>query len=298
MTELSPSRLGKYTKCPRMYDYYYVQDLTVPDFTRRYMDRGQALHKTIEHVCDRIDVSYTEGDIRNLSIELFEESWEEQTDRNEYDTKAHYRYDRQLAKAGIEHYFGDGPGLEHVRNSIGTEVEVSCENEGVRLHGRADNIVETNDGLRIVDYKPKLDDIITDKKNYLEEHDSGEGYHPKRVKSIFQAATYLEGVKNLPEYDEEMELEFTFYGLLNNRDFEKSADGVKATATGRGRDVAWIYEKYYDKVWEMISEAYEGIINESFEPEPWDLIRENVCGDCDYRKMCPDYISEEVRFDV
>lgn len=298
MTELSPSRLGKYTKCPRMYDHDYVQDVTVPDFTRRYIDRGQALHKTIEHVCEKVDSSYTDDEIQELAFELFEEAWETQTDADEYDTKAHYSYDRQLARAGIEDYFGDGPGTEHVRNSVGTEVNVSCENEGVRLHGRADNIVETDDGLRIVDYKPKLDDIITNEKDYLDEHDSGEAYHPKRVKSLFQAATYLEGVKNLPEYDDGMELEFVFYGLLQDRDFEKSADGVKATASGRGRSVAWIYEKHYDKVWKMISEAYEGIVNESFEPEPWELIRENVCEDCDYRRMCADYISSEVKFDV
>ena len=298
MTELSPSRLGKYTRCPRMYDYNYVQDVTVPDFTRRYIDRGQALHKTIEKVCERVNPSHTDGEIRELAFGLFEESWGAQTDMGEYDTDAHYRYDRQLARAGIEDYFGDGPGLEHVRNSVASEVNLSCEHQGVSLHGRADNVVETDDGLKIVDYKPSLSGIITGRKDYLGEHSSGEDYHPGRVKSMFQAATYLEGVKNLSEYDDGMELEFTFYGLLQERDFEKSADGVRATASGRGRDVAWIYEEHYDKVWEMITEKYEGILNEFFEPEPWELIRENVCEDCDYRRMCADYISSEVRFDV
>jgi putative RecB family exonuclease len=281
-----------------MYDYNYVQNVTVPDFTRRYIDRGQALHKTIEKVCERVKSIHTDEELRELAFELFEESWEAQTDMEEYDTEAHYRYDRQLARAGIEDYFGDGPGLEHVRNSVASEVNLSCERQGVSLHGRADNVVETDDGLKIVDYKPSLSGIITGKKDYLGEHSSGEEYHPGRVKSMFQAATYLEGVKNLSEYDDGMELEFTFYGLLQERDFEKSADGVRATASGRGRDVAWIYEEHYDKVWEMITETYEGILNESFEPEPWELIRENVCEDCDYRRMCADYISSEVRFDV
>jgi putative RecB family exonuclease len=281
-----------------MYDYDYIQDVTVPDSTRRYIDRGQALHDTIEHVCKEVDASNTDGEIQKLAFELFEEAWEAETDRNEYDTEAHYRYDRQLAKAGIEDYFEDGPGSEHARNSIASEVNLSCEHEGVSLHGRADNVIKADDGLRIIDYKPSLSGIITGSKDYLGEHSSGENHYPRRVKSMFQAATYLEGVKNLSEYDEGMELEFTFYGLLQKRDFEKSADGVNATASGRGRDVAWIYHKHYDKVWEMMSEVYEGIVNESFEPEPWDLIHENVCEDCEYRRMCADYISSEVKFDV
>jgi len=145
---VSPSRLGVYADCPRRYQYEKVWDVGSPDETRRYLDRGLALHGAIEDTCEEVREAsgISDKEIQAIASDAIDARWDEHTDRAEYASDAHYRYDRQLCVAAIEDYF-DGDGLEHARNSIATEEWLDCQREGVALRGRADNIVKTADGI-------------------------------------------------------------------------------------------------------------------------------------------------------
>jgi len=145
---LSPSRLGTYTRCSRQYEYKHNLSVENPNQTRRYLDRGLALHGTIEYVCETV-TGESDEEIRTLALDAFADEWDSRMSRTEYATAAHYEYDKQLARAAIVAYFSTGPGLDHVRGSVLTEVELECERDGVSLHGYADNVVRTDDGLRL-----------------------------------------------------------------------------------------------------------------------------------------------------
>ncbi|MFD1513471.1 RecB family exonuclease [Halomarina rubra] len=296
---VSPSRLGVYADCPRRYQYDKVWEVGSPDETRRYMDRGLALHGAIEDTCETVreESALTDEEIREIASDAIDARWDEHSDRDEYASEAHYRYDRQQCLAAIEDYF-DGDGLEHARNSIATEAWLECEREGVALHGRVDNVVKTEEGIRIIDYKSNLKGIISGySKDAVVTHLAGEDHNPRRVKSMFQAATYIEGVKDLPEYEAGMDVEFTYYGLLYDTETKGSVDGIQVSVRGKGRDVGWIYEAYYDEIWELIGEYYDAIEAGDYEPDSVALQKEHACEDCTFRAMCPDYLAGGVSVD-
>lgn len=293
---LSPSRLGVYAACPRRYQYEKEWEIGSPEQTRRYMDRGLALHGAIEDTCDRVrsEPDLTDEAIQQVATDAVETRWERHADRDEYASEAHFDFDRRLCEAAIEDYFDDA-GLGHARNSVATEAWLECRHEDVALRGRVDNVVRTDEGLRIIDYKSSLRGIISSgSKDAVTEHHDGEEHQPQRVKSMFQAAAYIEGVKDLPAYEPGMDIEFTYYGLLQHKETEGALEGLQVSVSGRGRDVGWIYESNYDAVWELIREYYEAIRAETYEPQRMELIRENACDDCTYRAMCPDYLAGEV----
>lgn len=295
---LSPSRLGTYTRCPRQYEYKHDLSVETSDQTRRYLDRGLALHGTIEYVCETI-AGESDEEIRALALDAFADEWDSRTSRTEYATAAHYEYDKQLARAAIEAYFSTGPGLDHVRGSVLTEVELECERDGISLHGYADNVVRTDDGLQIIDYKPSVRYELSTSdraKEKLREHLAGEDYHPRIVKSAIQAATYIEGIQNTTVYEPGMEVVFTYYGLLANTNLEKSTAGVQPRVSGYGRDVEETYYSEEETIWGLIQRAHDGIREDNYEPIRWDSIRENACDRCDYRSMCTDALAEEVQF--
>nr|WP_282594758.1 PD-(D/E)XK nuclease family protein [Halomarina salina] len=293
---ISPSRLGVYAACPRRYEYEKAWDVASPEQTRRYMDRGLALHGAIEDTCETVqsDSGLSDAEIQRVAAEAIGDRWERHADRSEYRSAAHFRYDRRLCEAAIEDYFA-GDGLVHARNSVATEAWLECQHEGVALHGRVDNVVETDDGLRIIDYKSSLNGIISGySKDDVEAHRDGEKHAPRRVKSMFQAAAYIEGLKEHAAYEPGMDIEFTYYGLLQKKETSGSLDGLQVTVNGYGRDVGWIYEYNYDAVWELITDYYEAIRAETFDPQPMELLKENACDDCTYRSMCGDYLASEV----
>ena len=295
---LSPSRLGAYTRCPRQYEHKYELSVETPDQTRRYLDRGLAMHGTIERVCETV-TGESDEDIRAIALDAFDDEWNSRTSRAEYTTAAHYEYDTQLARAAIEAYFSTGPGLDHVRGSVLTEVELECERDGIALHGYADNVVRTDDRLQIIDYKPSVRYEISTSdraKEKLREHLAGEGYHPRIVKSAIQTATYIEGIQNTSVYEPGMEIVFTYYGLLANTSIEKSTAGVQARVSGYGRDVEETYYSEEETIWGLIQRAHDGIREDNFEPIRWEAIRENACDRCEYHAMCADALAEEVRF--
>jgi len=94
--------------------------------------------------------------------------------------------------------------------------------ERPRIAWRADNILRTDEGIHVIDYKRRLRDVITSNTaSVLEDHLDGTDHDPKRVKNVFQAATYIEGIKQSDLYEDGMNIRFSFYGLLNHTSFEK-----------------------------------------------------------------------------
>ncbi|WP_246989156.1 RecB family exonuclease [Halorientalis marina] len=294
---VSPSSLATYAYCPRQYDFAKAQRIDTVDDTKRYLQQGLAMHTTIEWTCEETSETDTPQEIHDRMHSHFPDAWAEEVDPDEFASDAQHDYYRRLAKAGLASVFdpADGAGIDHARQSVAVEKRLTCEHEGVPLKGYADNIIRTDDGLHVVDYKRNTRGMLTSgTAERLEQHLAGEEHEPGRVKNAMQTAAYIEGVKDTTFYEPGMDVQFTFYGLLNNRDIESSPDGYSVTASGYGREMTELYDEYYDTIWELIANAYEGIRGEQYEPEPRDLIYEEGCGDCRYQSMCPDYLGWEV----
>ena len=295
---LSPSRLANYATCPRQYDYRYVQDVNAPDRTELYLNQGTIYHETIEDVCEETNREDPADVIHERALEIFGAKWEEHSDPADYESAAHQEYQRTENRAAIASFFDPdgGDGIKHARRSVATECWVECEVDGRGLHGKADNVIRTDDGLHIFDYKRKTHGMLSERTaEYLQDHLDGEAHEPKRVRNAFQTATYIEGMKNEPFYEDGMEVRFSFYGLLNSTSFESTPSGYDVSARGWTRETTEIYEDHYETIWALIRAAHDGITNEAYEPEPFDLINEEACSDCDYREMCSDRLSTEVR---
>ncbi|WP_256301690.1 PD-(D/E)XK nuclease family protein [Haloarchaeobius salinus] len=297
---VSPSRLATYATCPRQYEYDKEWSVESPEESRRYLDRGLAYHGAIEDTCAWVadqPEPPTDDEIQTYAHEAIERRWDEQADREEYASDAQFAYDRQVAIAGVDAYFA-AAGLEHARNSVEQEGWLTCDRGDVHLRGRVDNIVRTDEALQIIDYKGSLSGIVSGRThNRIETHHAGEEYHASILKSVFQAATYIEGAKATEHYEPGMDIEFTFYSVLYNVDRTPGHDGISVEVTGKSRDVGWIYEAHEDTIWSLIDDCYTGIVDGEFMPEPWEEIHENACGDCSYQGMCGDYIGAEVSLD-
>ncbi|OYR80855.1 hypothetical protein DJ71_14210 [Halorubrum sp. E3] len=295
---LSPSRLATYATCPRQYEYGYVQDVNTPDRTELYLNQGTIYHETIEDVCDATERADDASTIHERAMRVFDEKWNEHSSRDDYESNAHREYQRVENRAAIDAFFDPdgGVGVEHARQSVATEVWVTCEIDGRALHGKADNVIRTDDGLHVFDYKRNTRGVISSgTAEYLADHLDGEAHEPKRVRNAFQTATYVEGVKNEPFYEDGTTVRFSFYGLLNRTSFESTPDGYAVSVRGYPRETTDIYEDHRDTIWALIRTAHDGITGEAFAPEPFEIINEEACPDCDYREMCPERLSEEVR---
>lgn len=297
---LSPSRLATYGTCPRQYEYDKVWRVETPDESRRYLDRGLIYHAAIEETCNAVRAStdtMSDDDIRQFALEAVNQEWNDRAKRSEYQSDAQFAYDHALTVSAVESFF-ETDGIEHARNSVATEETVTCEHEGRRLKGRVDNIVRTDEGLHVYDYKGSFGNIISSwSSDSIPEHLDGEEFIPGKLKSLFQAAIYIEGAKNLDVYEPGMEVGFSFYALMKNKSRTGHPDGLQVSASGYPREVTDVYEEYHDDIWTLVERCYDGIIEEQFEPARFEEIQEDVCGDCDYRAMCGDYLSAEVRID-
>jgi putative RecB family exonuclease len=298
VTFLSPSRLATYADCPRKFDYDYVQEIEAPDETRLYLNQGRAYHETIEVVCEATEPDDDPEIIHDRAMDTFASKWEEHLDPDEYASRAHQEYQRRENRAAIDSFFDPegGDGIEHARNSIATEKWLECVHDGLGLHGKADNILRTSEGLHVIDYKRTLSGVITtNKADVLADHLDRTDHDPKRVRNAFQIATYVEGVKQSNLHDEGMSVQFSFYGLLNRRSFQSTADGYEISVRGYPRETMEIYEEHHDTIWDLIERAHEGITSGSHNPEPFSLINDEACPDCSFSAMCADYLSQEVR---
>ena len=294
---LSPSRLATYADCQRKFDHNYVKDVTPLDRTRLYLNQGRAYHETIEAVCEATASDDDAEIIHNRAIEVFADKWEAHLEPDEYVSRAHQAYQRAENRAAINAFFDpeDGDGIRHARSSIATEKWLKCVHDGLGLHGYADNVLRTDNGLHIIDYKRRLSGIITPyTAKYLEEHLNGEMHEPRRVKNALQTAAYIEGVKQSNLYEEGMDIRFSFYALFYETNVESTPDGFEISVRGRPRETTSIYDEYYDTIWTLIETAHEGITNERYTPEPFEPINEEACPDCEYQEMCPEYLAEVV----
>ncbi|ELZ88499.1 hypothetical protein C453_01505 [Haloferax elongans ATCC BAA-1513] len=287
-----------YATCPRQYDYGYAQDVNAPDRTELYLNQGTIYHATIEAVCDATDVDDDADVIHDRALRMFAETWEDHCNPADYASDAHQVYQRAENRAGVNAFFDPdgGTGIDHARHSIATEVWVECERDGRGLHGKVDNVLRTDDGLHVIDYKRNTHGMLSSRTaEYLDGHLAGEAHEPERVKNAFQTATYVEGVKNESFYEDGMDTRFSFYGLLNNTSFESTPSGYDVSARGWSRETTEIYEEHYDTIWALIRDAHDGITSEAYEPVPFALISEEACSGCEYAEMCADRLAEEVR---
>ena len=295
---LSPSRLATYAACPRQYEYSYPQDINTPDQTELYLNQGKIYHETIEDVCDATERGDDAETIHTRAMRIFDEKWDEHCSPDDYESAAHQEYQRIENKAAIDAFFDadGGDGIKHARRSVATECWVECELDGRGLHGKADNVIRTDEGLHIFDYKRSTRGVLSSgTAEYLADHLNGDAYEPKRIRNAFQTAAYIEGVKNEPFYEGGMDVRFSFYGLLNSTSFESTPSGYNVSVRGYPRETTEIYEEHYDTIWALIRAAHDGITNEAYDPEPFDIINEEACPDCEYREMCPDRLSTEVK---
>lgn len=297
-TFLSPSRLATYADCQRKFDYEYVQTINAPEQTRLYLNQGLAYHGTIEAVCDATCRDDDAQRIYDRAVEAFSEQWNEHIDPGEYASSAHQEYQRLENLEAIKTFFdpNGGDGIDHARQSVATEKWLECVENDLGLHGKADNILRTDDGLHVIDYKRKLRNVITlNTADVLEAHLDGTDHDPKKVKNAFQAATYIEGVKQSDLYEEGMTVRFSFYGLLNRTSFDSTPDGYEISVRGYSRDMTNIYEEYYGTIWTLLRRSHEGITSASHDPVPFPLIHDETCPDCTFQDMCREYLSAEVQ---
>lgn len=321
-TPLSQSRLGDYAKCPQYYEFERKWNVETPDETIRYLRRGTALHGVIEdtwryvhpdvdETADESDdestqlvdpmgtVPVPEKDVREYAFEAFDRRWTEHVPRDAYRTRSHYEHDRDVSRAAIAAFFADdGPGFDHLRRAIACETTVEYRYDGLRLRGRLDLITRKEEGtLHVIDYKTTLNGVISTHSYYgpkaIEEHGT-ESYNHRYIKSLMQAALYRRGARELECYEDGMDVEFSFYGLRDQVERRPHEDGIVAEVSGKSQSMGQFLDEHRDEAWDLIREYAAGIRDEAFDPEPWDLIYENVCGDCVYRDMCPEYLSEEV----
>lgn len=297
---LSPSRLATYGQCPRQYEYDKVWGVETPEESRRYLDRGLIYHAAIEETCNTVREAgtwFTDAEILKIALENTDAEWAARAKRSEYQSDAQFAYDRALVRSAIESFF-EADGLDHARNSVATEQNVTCDRGDYHLKGRADHIVRTDDGLHVYDYKGSYGSIVSGySASTIPEHLAGETFNAKILKSVFQAAIYIEGAKTLDVYEPGMDVGFSFYALLKDKTRTGHPDGLQVSVSGAERDVTWIYEQYHDDIWALIEACYDGITNGEFAPVRFGEIQEHICGDCEYQAMCGDYLSAEVRID-
>lgn len=295
---LSPSRLATYATCQRKFDFDYVQEVDAPDRTEYYMNQGRAYHETIEDVCEATSPDENADSIYRRALDAFEGRWRENLDSAEYASEAHEQYQRAENLAAIEAFFDpeDGDGIEHARRSVGTEEWVRSTHGDIGLWGKVDNILETEDGLHCIDYKRGLGGVLTPRtaEHLLDHRDGTEHAGRKRLKNAFQTATYIEGVKTSGFYEEGMSVRFSFYGLLYDTEHLPAPTGYAVSARGRPRETTHVYEEFYDVIWDLIENAHAGIVDGDHEPDPFDVVTEEVCPDCEFREACPERLSREV----
>lgn len=295
---LSPSRLATYATCPRQYEYSEERNVSSPDETKLYMYQGRAYHETIEAVCNQTDRNDDPHTIYERALDAFEEKWAENIEPDEYHSDAHQEFQRRENLAGIKAFFDPdgGVGIEHAQTSVATEKRIECEHRGLGIHGYTDNVLRADETLHLVDYKRNVKGVLGSwSGDRLVEHLEEEAHEAKRVKNAFQTAAYIEGIKASDLYEEGMDVRFSFYGLVHSTDVQSTPDGYEISASGRARETTEAYEEYYDTIWELIEIAHRGITIGDYEPRPFELIREEACGDCEYQAMCPEYIATEVQ---
>jgi putative RecB family exonuclease len=292
--------------CPRQFEFDYVHDLEGEDNTdmQRYFDRGRVLDTALQRTADAVSEETATETVQQLTQENFADEWATRTDASNYPSPASYEHDCRVCEAAIEEYvdpLSDGDGVMHLKRSVGTEVHLEwTDDELGALHGYADNIVRTADGFLIIDYKATYSGSRFPNKSGsdLESQLDGTGHYPSRLKKWLQIAMYCRGLTEHDLYTPGAEIRFMFYGLIGRKTRTPTDDGYTVSVSGKAWDMTDLYREYDDALWTSISDSVAKLRAGSFDPtgDPWELIQENACGDCDYQPACGDALAEEVRF--
>lgn len=318
---LSQSRLGDYARCPRYYEFNHDWEVETPDDTIRYRRRGTALHGVIEDTWLRLHpdidhesigendpnpivepmgtLPWEQSAVQEYALDAFDDRWDTHVPLDAYRTRSHFDYDRRTCREAIHRYFAaDGPGCDHLRTALGSEIRLAFEYQGLYLHGLLDLVRRTNEGIHVIDFKSSLNGIIST-HNYwgpktIEDHQSGESHNPRKIKSLMQAAVYRRAARHLDVHTDDMAVAFSFYGLRDDVEALPNATGVVPDVTAAERSMADFLDEHHDEAWGFIQQYATGIRDEAYAPEPWERIYESQCDDCPYREMCPDYLSQEV----
>lgn len=293
----SQARLSTYQQCPRLYEFKYHQDITTPDRTERYLIQGNAFHEVVERTCESVTRETPAESVHARAMELFPDIWAAQVVPDEFASRAQQEYYRRQTLAALTAYFDetDGAGIDHARYSVAVEARLAGELNGIPVRGYVDNILQTETGVHLLDYKRSRRGIISSRTaDRLPEHLAGDAYEPGRVKSAIQATLYRHLVRESDICDPEDEVTFSYYVYLYDDEFEPGADGYTISVSGKEYDVTDLCSEYSETILDLIEASATGIRAESFEPAPWPLIREDTCDDCDYRQMCPNYLASEV----
>lgn len=303
---VSPSRLATYLTCPRKFEFEYQQNIQTAKETdlERYFNRGDVLDTTLQKTAEEISADTDTATIRTLAREHFTEQWTENTSQKTYPSPAAFEYDRRVSAAAIEDYLDpatDGEGLAHLRRSVGTEVHLEWTDPDLGpMHGYADNIVKTRDGLLIIDYKASFSNRRFPNKNGsdLEKQIGEKRHYPSRLKKWLQIGMYCTGITNHELYSRGDEIQFMFYGLIDSKERTATGDGYTINVDGKAWEMTDLYREYEDAFVTLVRKSITGIQSESFDPNdwPWELIHDEACEDCEYQPACGDYIAEEVRF--
>lgn len=303
---VSPSRLTTYLTCPRQFEYNYIHDLDGTDRSdlERYFNRGQVLDTALQRTAGEVDQETNDHRVQDLAREHFADCWAQKTDLDTYPSPAAYEYDRQISAAAIDDYLDpgtSGDGLEHIRRSVGTEVHIEwVDDELGAMHGYADNVVKTRDGLLIIDYKASYSGRRFPNKNGsdLTKQVVGKGHYPSRLKKWLQIEMYCTGITEHELYTPGDEIRFMFYGLIGSKSRTPTEDGYTVDVEGKDWEMTDLYRENSDKFRALVRDSIDGIRAGEFDPtgERWELIQEEACQDCDYRVACGDYIAEEVEF--
>lgn len=303
---LSPSRIATYVTCPRQFEFHYEHSLETADKDEmeRYFNRGNALDTALQKTANEVSPETDTETVRSLAREKFEEEWTEQTAVGDYPSPASYQHDRRISKTAIEDYLDpdtDGDGIEHLRRSLGTEVHLEWKDaEWGPMHGYADNIVETRDGLLIIDYKASFSSRHFPNKSGsdIKKQVNGTKHYPRRLKKWLQIGLYWEGLKQHDFYTTGDEIQFMFYGLIESKTREPTADGYTVDVSGKAWEMADLYRSQSEVFDRLITNGVGGIREREFDPTDhgWELIQSEACEECDYRAACGDYLAEEVRF--
>ncbi|WP_257301033.1 PD-(D/E)XK nuclease family protein [Haloarchaeobius sp. FL176] len=303
---VSPSRLQTYLNCPRQFEFKYIHDLDGGERTdlERYFNRGDVLDTALQLTATEVDTDTDPETVQSLARENFTECWQRKTDSDTYPSPAAYEFDRRISAAAIDDYLEaetDGEGLAHLRRSVGTEVHLEwTDDELGAMHGYADNIVETRDGLLIIDYKASYSGRRFPNKNGsdLEKQLNGTNHYPSRLKKWLQLGMYWEGLTQHELYSPGDEIRFMFYGLIASKERTPTKTGYSVDVRGKAWEMTDLYRENTSAFRTLIDESTTGIQSGAFDPtgDRWELIQEEACGDCDYQSACGDYIAEEVKF--
>ena len=293
----SQSRLATYLKCQRMFEYDYEWDVSSPETTQRYLIQGNVFHRTVEETCESARTDMRAEEVYEMAMGYFPAIWTEEVIEDEFESAAQREYYRRVTLAALEDYFDpdDGAGIEHARRSIAVEEHLETTVDGIPVKGYIDNILATDDGVHIIDYKRSRGSMISGgTADRLAGHLDGSEYEPGRVKSAIQGALYIQAVRDSNFCKPGDQVRFTYYVYLYDDEFVPDPEGYRVEARGKAYDRTELLAEYDAVIWDLIASAEEGIRTGSFEPVPWETIRDETCDDCDYKAMCADYLESEV----